>query len=446
MNDPRPGGAVSTPPTGIPVRRITSVRRGFGWTFTGYAVYMACQWAMLVVLTRWGAPSDVRLFAIALATTTPIILFSNLGLRRVLASDASCTHPFADYFTLRLVTNFVALGAIAVFILAQGHGSEAVWATLAMGAAKMIESTSDIVHGYFQERRRIDLSSKATIGRGILSLVAFAATFLLTKQVFWAIFAMGASWAAILVFFEWPRAAGFLKEAGQPVSAGTVRQTASAGGWLRLARTATPLGIVALLLALKGSIPIWVIDHALDETAVAVFAAIIYFHHGINRVVSSLGEAASARMGALHAAGDRAGLSRLLTRMLGVSLAVSGIAFTVALVAGGMLVRLFYGPMDAGRGGLLVAVLAAATVANLQTVFDYAMVAVRKIAIQPYLYGAAAVLLFVLCAILVPRMGLYGAVLALGLASAAELAATGFLVGWFPRRKAAFPRVAAEVR
>jgi O-antigen/teichoic acid export membrane protein len=443
MNDPVVGTVPAPPDVNRP---ITSVRRGFGWTFTGYAVYMACQWAMLVVLTRWGAQADVRLFAIALATTTPIILFSNLGLRRVLASDASSEHPFADYFTLRLATNFAALAIIAGFIAAQGHGSEAVWVTLAMGAAKMIESTSDILHGYFQERRRIDLSSKATIARGILSLAAFSVSFLLTKQVFWAIFAMGASWAAILVFYEWPRAARFLRESGHPVSPGTVRRTASKGGWLRLGRTATPLGIVALLLALKGSIPIWVIDHAMDDTAVAVFAAIIYFHHGINRVVSSLGEAASARMGALHAAGDRAGLSRLLSRMLGVSLAVSAIAFVVALAAGGPLVRLFYGPMYAGLGGLLVAILAAAAVANLQTVFDYAMVAVRKISIQPYLYGAAAALLFVLCAALVPRMGLYGAALALGLASAAELAATGFLVGWTPWKKAAFSRVAAEVR
>jgi hypothetical protein len=141
-------------PVVIPGGRVVSVKRGFGWCLAGYAVYMFCQWAMMVALTRLGSPDlkEVALFALAIAATTPIILFSNLGLRRVYASDSKSVFQFADYFTLRMATNVAALALIAGVTWARGYPAEIVWATIAMGAAKVIESTSDILHGYFQHR------------------------------------------------------------------------------------------------------------------------------------------------------------------------------------------------------------------------------------------------------------------------------------------------------
>ncbi|HKS15831.1 MAG TPA: lipopolysaccharide biosynthesis protein, partial [Planctomycetota bacterium] len=138
-----------------------SVRRGFAWLAAGYASYMLCQWAMIIVLARWGTPEKVGQFGLALVTTAPIVLFTGLGLRRVLATDAQSAYPFADYLGLRLVTIVAAMGLTALVVSTAGFGAESALVVLAMGVAKAIEATSDIIHGLFQRHGRIDYVARS---------------------------------------------------------------------------------------------------------------------------------------------------------------------------------------------------------------------------------------------------------------------------------------------
>ena len=65
-----------------------SLRRNFTWTFAANVIYALCQWLMLVVLAQAGTTSMVGQFGLALAITAPIVLFANLGLRQLQATDA----------------------------------------------------------------------------------------------------------------------------------------------------------------------------------------------------------------------------------------------------------------------------------------------------------------------------------------------------------------------
>ena len=427
MNVLGPAETSVASPVLIPGGRLISVKRGFGWTLAGYAVYMLCQWAMMVVLARLGSPDfrEVALFALAIAATTPIILFSNLGLRRVYATDANSEFSFADYFKLRMATNVAALALITGVAVALGYPAAIVGTIVAMGTAKVIESTSDILHGYFQHRGRIDLGARATMMRGVLSLAGFLAVFLATGSVIGAIAGMAAGWTAVLVFYERTWALRLLR-ASPPAR----RVSGPARNWMHLAHLALPLGIVALVTSLKASIPMFVIETGMGLTALGLFAALIYFLHASNRVVSAMGEAAASRLSSLFKSGDERGTLALTARMLGVALLVSGAGIGVAVAVGGPLLRLFYGAPFAGLGGLLVAIMAATCVANLQTVLDYAMVATGRFRIQPYLYGGGALLLLILCVAFVPAKGLEGAALSLGIVSGVELLGSASVVGW----------------
>ena len=81
------------------------IRRSVTWTGIGDALYAACQWGLLMVLARLGTPEMVGQFALALAVTAPVIIFSNLGLRPLQSTDACHQFAFGDYLTLRLSTN-----------------------------------------------------------------------------------------------------------------------------------------------------------------------------------------------------------------------------------------------------------------------------------------------------------------------------------------------------
>src|ERR1043166_3883519 len=98
------------PPTALlraePV--VRGLRANFLWTLCGTLVYSGCQWGLLVVLAKLGNAEMVGQFALGLAITAPALMFSNLQLRSVLATDASGEYSFGDYLGLRLVMTVAA--------------------------------------------------------------------------------------------------------------------------------------------------------------------------------------------------------------------------------------------------------------------------------------------------------------------------------------------------
>ena len=65
-----------------------SFRGNFSWTFVGNFVFSACSWATLVVLAKLSTPEMVGRFALGIAVTAPILMFSSLQLGMIQATDA----------------------------------------------------------------------------------------------------------------------------------------------------------------------------------------------------------------------------------------------------------------------------------------------------------------------------------------------------------------------
>src|SRR4051794_13503685 len=90
-------------PACSPSAAAPSLRFNFGWTFVGYSVYSLCQWGMVSILAKAGGAATVGQFALALAVSAPIFMFTNLQLRAVQATDARSEYRFSDYVGLRIV-------------------------------------------------------------------------------------------------------------------------------------------------------------------------------------------------------------------------------------------------------------------------------------------------------------------------------------------------------
>ena len=111
----------------------------------GYAVYVGCQWGMLVVLAKLGNPEMVGRFALGLAITAPIVLFANLGLRPYQATDAKQRYAFGEYLALRLLTTAAAFLVVVGVVLATGYGWETALVVAGVGLAKCFEAMSGIL-------------------------------------------------------------------------------------------------------------------------------------------------------------------------------------------------------------------------------------------------------------------------------------------------------------
>ena len=96
------------------------------------------------MLAKLGSPEMVGQFTLGLAVTAPVIMFTNLQLRGVQATDAKGDYVFSDYLGLRLIGTGLALLIIAGITFKAGYRWETSLVILAIALAKAFESISDV--------------------------------------------------------------------------------------------------------------------------------------------------------------------------------------------------------------------------------------------------------------------------------------------------------------
>ncbi len=382
-----------------------SLRRNFSWTFAGNLVYAASQWGILVVIARLGTPEMVGQFALALAVTAPVVMFANLQLRAVQATDARRAYDFSDYLGLRLLTTAAALALIALIALLSGYRAETALVILFVGLAKGCEALSDVIFGLLQQRERMDRIAKSLMIEGPATLVVMAAVLALTHSVAAAAAAMALVWLLQLVLYDARSAARLLRARPRPRWHGpTLRRLA----WLAL-----PLGVTMLLISLNANIPRYVMERAWGEAELGIFAALAYLIVAGNTVVGALGQAASPRLAAHYAGGRARAFRGLLLKLVGMGALLGAAGVTVALLLGAPLLALIYGPAYAAHADVFVLVMLAGGIGYVSSFLGYGMTAARFFRAQAPLFAAVVAVTTLAALALIPPLGMRGAALAL---------------------------------
>lgn len=423
-----------------------SLRANFSWTFAGNMVYAACQWGMLAALARLGSPEMVGHFALALAITGPVFLFSNLHLRNLQATDARRDFVFGDYLRLRLLTTVVAFGIIAAIVGVAGYRGHVALVIVTVGIAKAFEAVSDVYYGLLQQRECMDRIAYSLLIKGPLSLVALAGGVYLSGSLVWGVAALAASWALILLAYDM-RNGSLLLRAEAAVArgeAGPLQQRRAR--LLTLAGMALPLGVGILFVSLSTAIPRYFVEYYLGAAALGVFAALAYVQMAGTIVVSALAGAANPRLSRLYAQADGRAFLLLLARLLTVGLLLGLAGMGIAALAGGPILALIYGPEYAAHEQLFVWVMAACGLSYTAWFAGDAMTATRHLRVQALLFASMALATVQASVWLIPRFELTGAALVLLITAAIHTGGGLLVVVWalwrLQRRGAAEPQTA----
>jgi O-antigen/teichoic acid export membrane protein len=386
-----------------------SLRQNFSWTFAGNVVYAASQWGVLVVLARLGSPELVGQFALGLAVTAPVILFANLALRQVQATDARREYTFGEYLGLRLLTTALAL-LVILFIAVAFYRDDTRVIILMIGLSKSFEAISDIIFGLLQQHERMDRIAKSLMIEGIATLLVAAAVMAVTHSLFLVTAAIAVVWGLQLLFYD--LRSGWIVTG----SLRLLRPTFRRDSMLRLLWLALPLGFVVMLISLNTNIPRYFIETYLGSAQLGIFAAMGYLMLAGNTVVSALGQSASPRLAAYYAQGNREAYKRLLLRLLAIGACLGAAGILAAVVAGRWLLHLLYGPAYAAYASVFVWVMFAAAVTYLDSFVGYGVTSARIFRLQIILTGVPSLLLIVLCQLLIPQGSLQSAAVVLLLA------------------------------
>ncbi len=385
--------------------RSSTAWRGFGWAFCGNMIYAACHWGMYILLARLGSPEMVGQFALALAVAGPVIFVSNLQLRAIQASDAGWEHQFADYWCLRLVMAPLALLAIAAIALWGDYSTEVAIVILVMGAAKVIESLSDICFGAIQRNDRLDLVGKSLSLKGPATLLLMGLLVWLTQNLAIGIGGTLVAWLLLFGGFDFANVRKGLSTATKDFSV-TPRWD-----WQhqkRLIAIGLPMGISMGLFALTVALSNILIERLLGEHALGIFAALASLTWAGLPLINSMGQAVMPRLGQLYVAQEKQRLRRLVLSFAALGGLFGAVGVLIVWVAGAWIVAPVYGDEYAQHTEVLLWLMGGASIMYAVRFLADALTAMRCVRIHLFAQALGATVVLVGGLLIVPTSGMIG--------------------------------------
>jgi O-antigen/teichoic acid export membrane protein len=419
-----------------PVVSGLSLRSNFAWVLTGNVVYAACQWGMIVALAKLGSSLMVGQFSLGLAIATPVLMFTNLHLRAVQATDARRLYSFKEYLKLRGVTTVAAIATIGGIAWFEHYEHKTTMVILAVGIVKGIETISDIHYGLFQLHDRLDQTGISMMIRGALSVTVLSAGLYLTRDVFWGCVGLALVWLAALLLFDVRRARHFVlhsQKLRQPTNwtgrrilelhvQGLQRQ------W-NLMRLALPLGLVTTMASINLNMPRYFIEARLGVHQLGIFSALAYATVALTLISDSLGHCAIPRMSRLYAGGQLAEFRSILLQLSAVGCALGLAGLAVAKVLGTRLLAVFYSPEYAVDSSVFIVLMLATAIHCIAGMLTSGIMAARCFRVQVPMFALVVASTALACYLLVPTSGLTGGALAMVIGAVVRLVLAVVLVG-----------------
>src|SRR5579862_8644559 len=178
------------------------LKSDFTWVFFGNVVYFGCQWGIVLALAKLGTAAQVGEYALGMAIAAPVVLFANLQLRSLAASDVQDRFSFAEYLRFRAISLSSALLVIAMIVAVMSPGWRKAEIILLVGVAQALEYLSDFFYAWMQKYERMERIALSLMMKGPLSLGAMAVTMYLTRSVVWAVVALLAGRGVVLLAWD----------------------------------------------------------------------------------------------------------------------------------------------------------------------------------------------------------------------------------------------------
>lgn len=347
-----------------------SLRRLVGWGLIGQLSYVLSQFLLLVALARYASVAEVGRFGLVSAITLPIYWFFNLGIRANQATDTQGAFRFNEFLLLRILASVVAYGLIVLLAFTVVDPA-ARTVMLVFGAAKGVETYSEMCYGAFQRADRMSAVATSLILRGGGGTALFWIVIVQTGSTSAAYGGLLFVWVVVAGGVDLLRALRMARAAGDN---GPVRPAVV----VRLAVTSIPLAFNALLSALQGVTPRYVIGHLLGIVALGYFTIVGYAMQAVTTVVNAIGQSIVARLAHYASTGNRQAFQRTLSRFV-LLIGLGSLAGALAMLAvGNWLLVLIFGADYAGQGPLLALVMVAAGAIANATILQSGLLATRN--------------------------------------------------------------------
>jgi O-antigen/teichoic acid export membrane protein len=400
-----------------------SLRSNIIWSLVGNLGYAFTQWAVIAALAKLGGPEEVGDFSLGLAISAPVAMFANLQLRRLIATDAGASFRLRHYLILRLIMASLAFLITFSVSIVLGMSIRLTLVITVVALVKVVDSVSDILYGFWQQREQMKPIAVSMIANGCLTVIAFSTLYLLTNNLIVSLTASLIASLLILLVYNvriTSQLAGLEKaELSKILLSVTLRDLTP----IRfLGVIALPLGLAALLGSLNANVPRFFVSQFLGQTELGIYAGLAYMLVAGKTAIGALAGAMSPRLGIYIRDNDRVSFVKLLKVGCLAGTIGAAILLVVVWIEGPLLLRVFYTEEYAPFTTLLAWLVLATGMEFVIAMLEMGLTAARAIRIQASSQLVTLALNGGLCIALIPHWGLNGVGVAAVASATARLA------------------------
>lgn len=382
---------------------MTQLKKNLIFNTAGSLLFYVCQASVNLLVVALAGVEANGLLATAMTIANVALSAASYGMRTFQVSDLSGKYSDRTYLHSRYITVSAAFVGCMAFAFVNSYTAEQRWVIALFTLYRLVESWSDVWHGFLQKAERMDIVGISFGARGLLTAACVVGGLLATHSLI--------AMLALLVVLN----AGYVLAVDIPLArrrADFSAQT-TAGVWPLLAEC-LPLAAYSFLNTSIGSVPRYYCERILGSVQLNYFANVFLPVMVLQVAVIYLFVPFITAFARMWAGRERAAYYRALRWLAGLLAALWAVGAAGAALLGKWGLSLLYPstPEILGYAPLLQPLVVATLLTVLATVLCHLLTIARhmKGLITGNLAGLAAAL--AVSAPLIRAFDVYGAALA----------------------------------
>lgn len=360
-------------------------KKNFIWNILGTGFNAFNSLFFMIAVTRINGVDNAGIFTIAFSTACIIYIVGVYAGRiyQVTEPDKSITDK--EYIINRIITTVSMLILVILFSVIRGYDIFKSTVFLLLTTYKALEAFSDVIYGILQKNEKLDIAGKSLFFKSLISVIAFVAIDLITKNMIISIISIILVSLLILIFYDLKNGIKYI-DLKLPVKKENIIKIFKAGFFTF---AISFLGMYVL------NAPKYAIDSYLENNYQTIFGIIVMPATVIGLVAQFLIHPYLNQIVALYEEKNLKGLNKLALKLIIYILGVGVISSILAYFLGTQVLGLIYGlDLSAYRLGLLIIIIAS-TLYTIGVIYSSILTTVRETFSQFIIYIVMSIFAYI---------------------------------------------------
>jgi O-antigen/teichoic acid export membrane protein len=394
------------------MKSILNILNRAKWLLGGNLIFSLSQWLIMIMIARLASKENLGKYALALAIVLPIYALTNLQLRPlfILDDNGNRKYNYSNFYYLRLLSSFIG---ILICIIFGFYYNEILLILLIVAGIKFLESLSDIIYAFYNSKDKTYLISKSLLLKGMGGVLA---CFLgLTYFNFnWAIFFILLNYFLIWYFLD----NKFILK---------TKEISQKKLNFKILNQAIPMGVTLGLVTLQSSIPRIFLNNYESTELVGILSVLSYFVVIGSIFINSICQYLSPKIVKFWI-NDIKGFIKNYIFMQVISLLFGFFVLFFCYFFGNIILNLVYGEKFIEYEKELNLIMFSGVFLYLSTVNGFTLTSIGYIGKQVYIFGFIVLTTLLSSYILIPRLGMDGAIYSMVIAYFTQFIVTSLVI------------------